>query len=150
MHPDSVFYFSDAAVDQRGRAAAAAVIVRDRVRQILDYATCMLPGMTNNEAEYEALLLALELALERGEQRPVFLVDSQVVVGQVRGRFAVHDARLAVRQQQALLLLGQLPQPAIAFTPRIYNELADALAAETLRLGLRQQRTDHRAGRNGG
>lgn len=127
-------YYSDGAIDVLGRATAAAVVVRDERGRIVDTASRRLAGMTNNEAEYEALILALELALARGEPAGAvtFLVDSQIVVGQVAGAFAVRDPRLAERHARVLRLLARLPEATLAFVPRARNRLADALAQEAL------------------
>lgn len=127
-------YYSDGAIDVLGRATGAAVVVRDERGRIVDTASRRLAGMTNNEAEYEALILALELALARGEPSAAvtFLVDSQIVVGQVAGAFAVRDPRLAERHTRVMRLLAQLPDATLAFVPRTRNRLADALAQEAL------------------
>lgn len=132
---DTIAYFCDAAIDLLGRSSGVAVIVRNGVGQILDAASCSLEGMTNNEAEYEALILGLELAVERSDARPVLLTDSQVVVGQMAGRFAVRDRKLAPRHQRATRLLARLPDATLAFIPRERNRLADALAAEAMEAG---------------
>lgn len=127
-------YYSDGAIDVLGRASSAAVVVRDDHGRILATASRRLAGMTNNEAEYEALILALELALARSEPSGAvtFLVDSQIVVGQVAGAFAVRDPRLAERHTRVMRLLAQLPQATLAFVPRTRNRVADALAQEAL------------------
>ncbi len=127
-------YYSDGAIDVLGQASGAAVVVRDDRGRILDTASRRLAGMTNNEAEYEALILALELALARGEPSGsvTFLVDSQIVVGQVAGAFAVRDPRLGERHARVMRLLARLPDATLAFVPRTRNRLADALAQEAL------------------
>ena len=131
---DRFDYYSDGAIDPLGQASGAGVVVRDAGGRILATASRRLAGMTNNEAEYEALILALELALTRGEPSGVvtFLVDSQIVVGQVAGAFAVRDPRLADRHRRVMRLLAQLPDATLAFVPRTRNRLADALAQEAL------------------
>jgi ribonuclease HI len=127
-------YFCDGAIDVLGQASGAAVVVRDERGRVLATASRRLAGMTNNEAEYEALILALELALARGEPSGAvtFLVDSQIVVGQVAGAFAVRDRRLAERHTRVMRLLAQLPDATLTFVPRTHNRLADALAQEAL------------------
>lgn len=129
-------YYCDAAVDTLGRASGVAVVIRNAAGQILDTASCYLAGMTNNEAEYEALILGLELALARSDQAATFLVDNQVVVGQVAGCFAVRDRKLAPRHERAARLLAQLPAATLVFIPRGQNQVADALAKEALAAGL--------------
>jgi len=136
MDPSTLSYYCDAAVDTLGRSSGVAVVVRNTAGQILDATSCCLEGMTNNEAEYEALILGLELAVARAERSATFCTDSQVVVGQVSGQFAVRDQKLAPRHERAKQLLALLPAAELAFVPREHNRLADALAAEALDEGL--------------
>lgn len=138
MDHRTVSYYCDAAVDTLKRGSGIAVVVRNATGQILDAASCFLAGMTNNEAEYEALILGLEMALARSERRVTFLLDSQIVIGQVAGCFAVRDAKLAPRHERAARLLAQLPEATLVFVPREQNQLADALAAEAMAAGLAQ------------
>jgi ribonuclease HI len=42
---------------------------------------------TNNEAEYEAIIAGLRLALELGAESVEVQSDSQVIVGHIRGEF---------------------------------------------------------------
>jgi ribonuclease HI len=124
-------YFCDGTIDLRGRRSGVAVVVRDAAGRILDAASRQLGPMTSNEAEYEALILALELALRRGERGSlIFLSDSRNLVGQVAGLYAVRERRLTVRRACALELLERLPAATLAFVPRERNGIADALAAE--------------------
>ena len=141
MNEASALYYCDASVDFLGRASGIAVIVRSREGQILDAASCFLEGMTNNEAEYEAVILGLELARSRAyvPSSVVLLTDSQIVVGQVSGRFAVRDPKLAPRHERATRLLAELPGATIVHLPRERNRLADALAAEAMEAGLERR-----------
>jgi len=136
MNPDTVRYYCDASIDSLRRSSGVAVVVRNTEGQILDAASCYLEGMTNNEAEYEALILGLKLALARADPAVTLLTDSQVVVGQMAGQFAVRDRKLAPRHEQASRLLARLPRATLIFIPRERNRLADALAAEAMQAGL--------------
>jgi ribonuclease HI len=48
---------------------------------------------TNNEAEYEAVVAGLELALELGVDSVEIRSDSQVIVGHIRGEFEPREKR---------------------------------------------------------
>ena len=135
-NPPAHLYFCDSAIDPHYRGVAVAVARRAPNGQILETACRVLPWMTNNEAEYEAFILGLELALARRDAAPIFLLDSQIVVGQGAGTFAVRDPRLAARHARATRLLAQLPEATVIFVPRERNLLADALAKEALAEGL--------------
>ncbi len=92
--------------------------------------------MTNNEAEYAALILALETA-KRFDPRALHVyMDSEVVVGQMRGRFSVHSPALRRWHAQACRLARLYPEIVYHCIPRKANRLADALANEALVEGL--------------
>ncbi|MBN1935616.1 MAG: ribonuclease HI family protein [Anaerolineae bacterium] len=139
MKADGLLYYCDASIDLSYRCSGVAVVVRDASGHILDAASCCLEGMTNNEAEYEAVILGLKLALARVDPTITLLTDNQVVVGQLAGRFAVRDHKLAPRHARAARLLAQLPQATLRFVPRERNRLADALAGEAMQAGLEER-----------
>jgi len=47
------------------------------------------PDMTNNEAEYEAVIAGLRLALKYGARQVILYCDSQLVINQVTGTFQI-------------------------------------------------------------
>jgi ribonuclease HI len=74
------------------------------------------PGrMTNNEAEYETLISALETLLEKIRERGLdpsrysieVRGDSQLVIFQLLGKWKAKDARMAAYRDHALRLLSQ-------------------------------------------
>lgn len=134
--PAGRLYYCDASIDTLGEGTGIAVVVRDGDGRILDAASRFLGGMTNNEAEYEAVILGMELALARRETRLLLLSDSQIVVGQMAGQFAVRDHKLVPRYRRAMHTLSRLPEATLQFVRREQNRVADALAKEALQVGL--------------
>ena len=49
---------------------------------------------TNNEVEYEAILMGLRIARALGAKNISLRSDSQLVVGQVRGDFEAKETRM--------------------------------------------------------
>ena len=86
--------------------------------------------MTNNEAEYAGLLLGVELAVKQRDSAIIFVLDSQVVVGQMQGHFAVNSPNLRRWHAQARRAIAKLCHVQYCVVPRAYNALADALARE--------------------
>ncbi|NOZ05752.1 MAG: ribonuclease HI family protein [Chloroflexi bacterium] len=82
--------------------------------------------MTNNEAEYETLLVALEdlLAEHRQENRPPSASrieirgDSRLVVDQISGRWKARDPRMARYRDKARNLLRQFGTAKLYQQPR--------------------------------
>lgn len=135
-HFDVLYLYCDGATRLQPPAASAAVVARDRRGQIVDWFSRVIPSVTNNEAEYNGFLYALEIAERLRPAKAVFQLDSQIVVGQVTGRFDTRDARLralcrkAQDRRQKLKEAGT--ETSIFYLPREFNRLADALAADAL------------------
>lgn len=130
--PKVISVYCDGAIGDNRRAAGAGVIIRDEQNEIIGLVKRGLPPMTNNEAEYAALTLALEAV---GRLRPQTLnvyMDSEVVVGQMRGRFTVNSAALKRWHTQACQLARRFHEVSYIHIPREANRLADALANEAL------------------
>lgn len=131
--PTQLSVYCDGATGDRGKAAGAAVIIRDEAGEIIGLVKKSLPAMTNNEAEYAALLLALEAVREYQPRQLDIFMDSEVVVGQMIGRFSVRSAALRRWHAQACRWVRHYQQVNFKHIPREANELADALAGEALR-----------------
>ena len=50
--------------------------------------------VTNNEAEYEAILMGLRIAQALGVKNALLRSDSQLVIRQVKGDFEVTETRM--------------------------------------------------------
>ncbi len=125
---EHICIYSDGAV-QPDRAGAG-IVVLDRWEQIVRITNRVLPTMTNNEAEYAGLILALEAAAHLGAEYVEIRLDSEVVVYQMSGRFAVNSSALKRLNQQACELARALTRVGYTHIPRERNLLADALATE--------------------
>ena len=115
-----------------GAAAYAYVIARDGQPPI-EEADC-LGRMTNNQAEYTALVRALEHALELGAEHQVVVhSDSELMVKQMSGRYAVKNADLRPLYEEARDLAREF-QGGVTFrhVRRSLNSRADALCNEAL------------------
>lgn len=110
--------------------AGAGIVVLDKWGGVVCVANRFLPPMTNNEAEYAGLVLALEVAIALGGQYVEVRLDSEVVVYQMMGRFAVNSPALKNWHQQACVLARLMPKVRYTHIPREHNAIADALATE--------------------
>jgi ribonuclease HI len=87
---------------------------------------------SNNVAEYRALLLAVEKALELGARKVTVFLDSELVVRQLRGEYRVREPHLKSLHQEALEVLNRFSQYSILYIPREENRRADQLANEAI------------------
>ncbi|KAM1342072.1 hypothetical protein ACFX2F_006449 [Malus domestica] len=83
--------------------------------------------VSNNEAEYEALLTGLCLAKHLGVKRIDILSDSQLVVNQVTNNFDAKDSSMAAYLAQTQLLLKHFHYQ-ITQISQAANSHTDALA----------------------
>ena len=87
---------------------------------------------TNNQAEYRAIIAALEKAIELGASQVEIYSDSELVVRQINGKYRVKKATLKPLHQKVSQLLGNLEGFTITHIPREQNAEADSLANEAL------------------
>jgi ribonuclease HI len=90
---------------------------------------------TVNVAEYGAVLRALRWLVGEGGRRTgakleslLVLSDSQLLVRQLSGEYAVRSARLLPLFEEARLLMGRFGESRAVWIPREENELADSLS----------------------
>lgn len=112
--------------------AGAAAIARTAEGYFLGWTSRQLPQMSNNEAEYHATLLGLELAQHLGARHVEIISDSEVVVRQMRGLSRVNSARLKQLHQQACQVAARFSRVNFTHMSRTQNRVADALAAEAI------------------
>ncbi len=97
-----------------------------------------LGSATNNQAEYQALLLALhELVVLKPEEDMNFYLDSRLVVEQVKGNYKMKNEVLKPLFENVQLLLKEFNQKVIfTYIPRERNKRADSLANDAMDEGL--------------
>jgi ribonuclease HI len=113
-----------------GPGSFAYVIARDG--QPLIEEAGYLDHVTNNVAEYTALVRALERAVELGGERLVIRSDSELLVKQMAGVYRVKNAQLAELYHQAKQLTARFDTVTIHHVRREANRRADELCNEIL------------------
>ena len=93
---------------------------------------------TNNVAEYRALLLGLERALECGVRRLEVRADSELLIRQLLGVYRVKNEGLRPLYQKATELLKRFESTHLVHVRREQNAEADRLANEGIRNAARQ------------
>jgi ribonuclease HI len=122
-----------------GPAAAGIVIERADGTVLLQLGR-FLGEMPNNQAEYRALILGLELVAQRQPTAVDVYMDSELVVRQMTGVYQVRDATLRLLHREATALVEALPHVTFTHVRRAQNALADRLANQALNA---QQRSAH-------
>lgn len=115
--------------------AASAFVVFDVSGQVVYQTGKYLGDGTNNQAEYEAVLMAVNWLGQNYPRAEVeFLLDSQLVVNQLQGHFRIKNQTLKkiFSQINNLILEKQLRIKSFSYVPRERNFVADSLVNQTL------------------
>ncbi|HTD58421.1 MAG TPA: ribonuclease HI family protein [Solirubrobacteraceae bacterium] len=112
--------------------AAAASVVSTPSGEVLDEASELLGNVTNNVAEYRALLLGLDRARALGAEEVEVVNDSELIAKQVQGLYKVKHAAMRPLHLQALSALRGFGAWKIRTVPRAQNADADALVNAAL------------------
>jgi ribonuclease HI len=83
---------------------------------------------TNNEAEYEAIIVGLKMALELGAESVEVRSDSQVIVGHIRGEFEAKGEKMKRYLSKVHDMQSSFQKFCITKIPREDNEKANRLA----------------------
>ena len=94
-----------------------------------------LGHQTNNFAEYQGLIAALEYALEHGPKALKVISDSELLVRQIKGIYKVKNPMLQDLHARAKELIAQLDWFSIGHALREHNQEADRLANEAMDRG---------------
>jgi len=108
-----------------GPAAIGAVLCDAAGRVLYETARC-IGETTNNQAEYRAMILALELAQERGAARLVCHADSELLIFQLQGRYRIKNARLQTLSEKVKSLAAGFEAVAFKQIPRESKGIARA------------------------
>ncbi len=126
MH--TIVFVDGASSGNPGRAAAAWVVGNEEPRGMV-----LGEALTNNEAEYWALIYALTEIQERGLSGVEIRMDSRLVVEQVQGKWKVREPRLQPLHRYVRHLLEKT-NVRLVWIPRKENR-ANALAQKLAKKG---------------
>ena len=125
--------------------AGYGVVIQDESGKKVAHLSEYLGHQTNNFAEYQGLIAALEYALQHGKALKL-ISDSELLVGQIKGIYKVKNATLQDLHGRAKELIAQLEWFSIGHALREQNRDADRLANEAMDQGMGRVTTD-RVGR---
>jgi ribonuclease HI len=115
--------------------AASAFVVQDTSGKMIFKQGFFLGNATNNQAEYQAVICALEwLEKNYPQSDAVFLLDSLLVVNQINKIFKVKESTLIQKNNliQEKISSRKTATTKFSYIPREKNFAADLLVNETL------------------
>ncbi|HEY2029125.1 MAG TPA: ribonuclease HI family protein [Myxococcales bacterium] len=120
--------FSDGAARGNPGPAGAGAVITDAKGNVVARLGHYLGRQTNNVAEYQGLLLGLRHAIELGAREVEVRADSQLMIRQLKGEYAVRNTALKPLHAEALRLLRGFTRYDLQHVPREENALADEMS----------------------
>ena len=112
--------------------AAAACVISSPDGEVLAERSELLGKVTNNVAEYRALLLGLRCARELGAREVDVVGDSELIAKQVQGIYKVKHEAMRPLYLESIEALRGFERWSIRTVPRAQNARADALVNAAL------------------
>jgi len=127
----AILYSDGGSRGNPGPSAAGFIIMNERDEVVYEGGKYL--GITsNNQAEYQAVQLALEKALELGIREVEFRLDSLLVVNQMNGLYKVKNADLWPIHSAIANLVHKFDRVHFVHVRREFNRLADGMVNKTL------------------
>ena len=118
--------YVDEASNQKG--SGIGLVLMSPEKAIIEKYLRLDFSATNNEAEYEALLIGMAMVQRMGGKSIKLFSDSRLVVSQVKGEFEAKDERMQGYLSQVKCLQSKFDSFDLLHIPRNGNAHADSLA----------------------
>jgi ribonuclease HI len=128
LSSDEAVLWSDGAARGNPGPAGIGIMLKTKDGRILAAEGRFVGRTTNNVAEYKALLLGLERALERGVRRLEVRADSELLIKQLKGQYRVKSEGLKPLYTEARALIQRFESVKLEHVRRELNVEADRLA----------------------
>lgn len=117
--------------------AGIGVVIEDGKGTVLEEHAKFLGHTTNNQAEYQAVILGLQRAVALGAASVEVVADSELMVKQANGEYRVKNPELAKRYMELKNLEMQLGRRVkYRHVRREFNKHADALSNKAMDQGM--------------
>ena len=117
--------------------AGIGVVIEDEKGNVLEEHAKFLGVKTNNQAEYEAAILALQRAKMLGAESVKVFADSELLVKQAMGVYKVKHENIKPLHAQLKALMLQIGHVKFEHVRREKNTHADALSNKAMDDGAR-------------
>jgi ribonuclease HI len=132
MPVNKVFLNVDGASRGNPGPAAIGVTIKDEKNRLIASVSAKIGITTNNQAEYQALIMGLKKAISLGAQQVTVSSDSELMVKQIQGSYRVKNADIKLLYSEVVTLAYKLSSFKMISIPRERNREADALANQAL------------------
>jgi ribonuclease HI len=128
--------YSDGGARGNPGPAGYGVFIKDQSGNKVAALSQYLGHQTNNFAEYQGLIAALEYALDHGPKAIKLISDSELLVRQIKGIYKVKNSTLKDLHARANEVIAQLDWFSIEHAMREHNREADLLANQAMDNGM--------------
>lgn len=125
-------YIDGAVKNNPGEGGIGIIIKKDG--EILFKISKYIGNVTNNEAEYKALIEALKFANLKGFREAKIYSDSELLVKQVNDEYKIKDDKLGIYYKEVKNLINNFDRVIIEYIKREKNREADILANNAILL----------------
>jgi ribonuclease HI len=130
--------YSDGGARGNPGPAGYGVVIKDESGKKIADLSEYLGHQTNNFAEYQGLIAALEYAIEHGHKALKVISDSELLVRQIKGIYKVKNSVLKDLHARAKELIAKLDWFSIEHVLRGKNSEADQLANDAMDKGMKR------------
>jgi ribonuclease HI len=130
--------YSDGGARGNPGPAGYGVVIKDESGKKIAELSEYLGHQTNNFAEYQGLIAALEYAIEHGHKALKVISDSELLVRQIKGIYKVKNSVLKDLHARAKELIAKLEWFSIEHVLRGKNSEADQLANDAMDKGMKR------------
>lgn len=127
---DVIAFIDGASSKNPGLAGIGVVFVCEG--KVIDSISKPIGIKTNNEAEYIALIEALQVATKKNIKSIKISSDSELIVNQINGKYKINQPHLLELNLKAKELIKQFQHFVLNHIPREQNSIADKLAKSAI------------------
>jgi ribonuclease HI len=131
-YSDELIVYTDGGSRGNPGPSASGFVIFDKEERPLFEGGKYLGITTNNQAEYQAVRLALQKALEMGGRRLSFRLDSQLVVNQLNGIYQIRNRDLWPIHANIKDLVKKFEKVTFTHVRREFNKDADGMVNKIL------------------
>lgn len=128
MQKRKLWIFVDGAARGNPGPAGIGILIKDESGRVVSSHKEYLGNMTNNQAEYSALIKALEMASRLGGNDLKVISDSELLVNHLTGKYVVRSKNLRGSFEKVRRLEQSFTRINYRHVSREKNEQADMLA----------------------
>ena len=130
--PKKLIIYTDGGARGNPGPAGIGAVIYDEHNNIVSEISDYIGHATNNQAEYRAVIAALEKVRELNPEEVIFYLDSELVVKQLKGEYRVKNRDLAPLFIRIHNLKLEIKKVDFFHIPREQNKIADRLANKAM------------------